>query len=209
MGVVSMADAWPAAGRPFTTDELDRMPDDGRRYELLDGVLAVSHRPGPVQQVVATRLAAALLVACPQNMLVIPEPVVQLSRTAELAPDIAVARREQAGGAKLTEPPLLIVEIRSPGAVLIDLDRRKAAYQAFGVRSYWIVIPDTRRPGLSALGLAGGRYEQVAHAVGNEAFRARQPFPVEVVPGRLVAGLRPRGPSGPDFATLPESADQR
>ena len=42
MSVVTIAEAWPSAGRPFTVAELDRIPDDGRRYELLDGVLVVS-----------------------------------------------------------------------------------------------------------------------------------------------------------------------
>jgi hypothetical protein len=28
---------WPATGRPMTVDDLDRMPDDGPRYEFLDG----------------------------------------------------------------------------------------------------------------------------------------------------------------------------
>jgi hypothetical protein len=42
MSVVTIAEAWPAAGRPFTVAELDRMPDDGRRYELLGGALVVS-----------------------------------------------------------------------------------------------------------------------------------------------------------------------
>ena len=42
MSVVTITEAWPAAGRPFTVAELDRMPDDGRRYELLDGALVVS-----------------------------------------------------------------------------------------------------------------------------------------------------------------------
>ena|SRR5689334_14791655 len=46
MSVVSIAEAWPSPGKPFTVAELDRMPDDGHRYELLDGVLVVS--PGPV-----------------------------------------------------------------------------------------------------------------------------------------------------------------
>lgn len=45
MNAVSIAEAWPAAGRPFTVAELDRMPEDGRRYELLEGVLVVSPRP--------------------------------------------------------------------------------------------------------------------------------------------------------------------
>ena len=50
MSVVTIAEAWPAAGRPFTVADLDRIPDDGRRYELLDGALIVSPRPTTVHQ---------------------------------------------------------------------------------------------------------------------------------------------------------------
>ena len=57
MTVVTNARAWPAAGRPFTVGDLDRMPDDGRRYELLDGALIVSPRPATIHQMVAFRLA--------------------------------------------------------------------------------------------------------------------------------------------------------
>jgi hypothetical protein len=53
MSVVTIAEAWPAAGRPFTVAELDRMPDDGRRCELLDGALVVSPRPTTIHQFVA------------------------------------------------------------------------------------------------------------------------------------------------------------
>ena len=67
MSVVSYAPAWPARGQPFTVDDLDRLPDDGRRYELLDGVLIVSPRPTTVQaarpfpvRVVPARLLAGL-----------------------------------------------------------------------------------------------------------------------------------------------------
>jgi Uma2 family endonuclease len=192
MSFVSIAEAWPPAGQPFTTAELDRMPDDGRRYELIDGVLVVSPRPGTIHQVVAMRLAAALHAGCPDGMLVIPEPAVQLSRTTEFAPDITVAREEDVGAAKLTAPPLLAVEVHSPSTALIDLTRKKAAYAAFGVPSYWIVVPDTRRPELSVFELTGGHYERAGYAAGDEAFRAARPFPVELVPARLVAGLRPR-----------------
>jgi len=52
-----------------------------------------------------------------------------------------------ASRAKLAEPPLLVVEIRSPSTAVIDLNRKKAAYERFGVRSYWIVNPT--RLGLS------------------------------------------------------------
>jgi hypothetical protein len=44
-----IAVAWPAGGRPFTVADLDRMPDDGHRYELLDGALIGSPRPANSQ----------------------------------------------------------------------------------------------------------------------------------------------------------------
>lgn len=59
MAVMSIAEAWPAAGRPFTVADLDRMPDDGHRYELLDGALIVSPRPTNPHQEVAMELATS------------------------------------------------------------------------------------------------------------------------------------------------------
>jgi hypothetical protein len=58
MVVMSIAESWPRAGQPFTIAELDRMPDDGRRYELLDGVLIVSPRPVVLHQEVVSGSAS-------------------------------------------------------------------------------------------------------------------------------------------------------
>lgn len=76
MVVMSAIEAWPAAGQPFTVDELDLMPDDGRRYELLDGVLIVSPRPSVTHQEVAMELAVQLGAACPPELRVVAEPAV-------------------------------------------------------------------------------------------------------------------------------------
>ena len=191
MSVVSIAEAWPSPGKPFTVAELDRMPDDGHRYELLDGVLVVSPRPGNPHQEVAAELLGLLRAACPAGMRALPEPAVQVSRTTEFAPDLVVIRQEQVTAAKCTEPPLLVVEVRSPSTALIDLNRKKAAYERFGVPSYWVVIPDQGRPELIAFELRDGRYQEAARVSGDEVFAARRPFGVEVVPARLVAGLQP------------------
>ncbi len=189
MAVVSNARAWPAAGHPFTVDELDRMPDDGRRYELLDGVLIVSPRPSTVHQLVAFRLARDLDQSCPDGLFVVPEPAVQLSHQTEFDPDVVVVRCQDVGAAKVTAPPLLAVEVRSPSTALIDLNRKKAAYEAFGVASYWIVVPDRACAELIVFELRDGRYQEVAHVTGDEGLRLERPFRVEVVPARLVAGL--------------------
>ena len=143
MSVVSIAEAWPSPGKPFTVAELDRMPDDGHRYELLDGALAVSPRPGnPHQEVVAVSCSACSGRACPPECARCPEPAVQVSPTTEFAPDLVVIGQDQVTAVKCTEPPLLVVEVRSPSTALIDLNAKKAAYERFGVPSYWVVIPD-------------------------------------------------------------------
>jgi hypothetical protein len=50
MSAVTIDEAWPGFGRPFTVAELDQMPSDGHRYELVDGALVVSPRPTTVHQ---------------------------------------------------------------------------------------------------------------------------------------------------------------
>jgi Uma2 family endonuclease len=191
MGVMAIAEAWPPAGRPFTVTELDRMPDDGRRYELVDGVLVVSPRPIMAHQEVAAELLVLLRRECPAELRAVAEPAVQLSARTEFDPDIVVVRRGQLARAKVTEPPYLVVEVRSPKTALVDLNTKKAAYEQFDVDSYWIVVPDVARPELVVFELRDGRYEQVGHVIGDQPFRTTRPFPVEVVPARLVAGLLP------------------
>jgi Uma2 family endonuclease len=196
MSVVSYVDAWPARGQPFTVDDLDRLPDDGRRYELLDGVLIVSPRPTTVHQLAAGRLVMLLGTACPEDLCVVPEPAVQLSNNTEFDPDVVVVRLDEMGGAKLTASPLLVIEIRSPSTALIDLNRKKTAYQEFGVRAYWIVNPDPREPSLTAFELRDGRYGPPVTVTGTDSLDAEQPFPVRVVPARLLAGLPGRPETG-------------
>jgi Uma2 family endonuclease len=189
MSVVTIPEAWPAAGRPFTVADLDRMPDDGRRYELLDGTLVVSPRPSTVHQLAVSRLLVLLSNSCPEGLAVLAEPAVELSDLTEFDPDIVVVRQQDVGGAKFTAPPMLIVEVRSPSTALIDLNRRKAAYERFGVASYWVVVPDRDKPELIVFGLRDGRYQEVGHVSGDQRFAARTPFSVVVAPSQLAGGL--------------------
>ncbi|MGH3158510.1 MAG: Uma2 family endonuclease [Streptosporangiaceae bacterium] len=184
---MSIAEAWPGAGRPFTVEELDRMPDDGHRYELLDGSLVVSPRPGLLHQAVAGELFFVLRLACPPGLRVIPEPAVQLSPDTEFVPDIAVVDEGQITGAKCLRPPLLAVEVRSPSTALIDLNRKKHAYERFGVPSYWIMVPDQAAPELIVFELQDGRYAQTADVTGDAVLRALRPFAVDITPRELLA----------------------
>jgi Uma2 family endonuclease len=190
MDTVTIAEAWPQYGREFTIEDLDRMPSDGHRYELLDGTLIVSPAPGLPHQRVAVVLTHILELACPDDLVVFPNVNVRFAAASALEPDAVVARPPDVSGARLLAVPLLVAEVLSPDSALRDLNLKKAAYERFGVPSYWVVDPDLGRPSLRAFELADGAYAEVARVTGDQAFRAQRPFGVEVVPGRLVAKLR-------------------
>jgi Uma2 family endonuclease len=192
MKVVTITDAWPKPGEPFTVSDLDRMPDDGHRYELLDGTLIVSPAPGLPHQRVAVTLCHALELACPEDLIVFPNVGMRLGARSALEPDAVVARRADVSGVRLTRPPLLVAEILSPDSALRDLNLKKAAYERFGVPSYWVIDPDLDRPSLRAFQLVDGEYREAADVAGDAAFCAEEPFRVEIVPSRLVAKLRSR-----------------
>ena len=192
MKVVTITDAWPKPGEPFTVSDLDRMPDDGHRYELLDGTLIVSPAPGLPHQRVAVTLCHALELACPEDLIVFPNVGMRLGARSALEPDAVVARRADVSGVRLTRPPLLVTEILSPDSALRDLHLKKAAYERFGVPSYWVIDPDLDRPSLRAFQLVDGEYREAADVAGDAAFCAEEPFRVEIVPSRLVAKLRSR-----------------
>ncbi len=191
MVAMTIADAWPTTSREFTVDDLDRTPEDGRRYELVDGVLIVSPAPSLLHQAVLMELGVLLHNACPGDLYLIPGPGVRMSTSSELIPDLAVARLRDFAERRLTGPPLLAVEVRSPSTALFDLNTKKAVYERFGIESYWIVVPDADQPELMVFELRAGRYQQIAYVTGDEPFHAERPFPVEVVPSRLVPRFVP------------------
>lgn len=184
-------------GRPFTTDDLDEMPDDGRRYELVDGELLVSPGPAWRHQEAAGSLYLALRAACPNELRVVIAPfAVRPDRHNELQPDVLVARYADltAGGGPvkaLSAAPVLAVEVISPSSRLIDPNLKKALYARLGVRSFWLIDPDPASPELVAYELAAGEYREVARVSGAEPYEAREPFPVTIVPAELVRGLLP------------------
>jgi Uma2 family endonuclease len=190
MGTVTLTDAWPAYGEQFSIDDLDRMPDDGHRYELLDGTLIVSPAPGMPHQRVVAVLIVLLEQACPEDLVVFPNVNVRLDTATALEPDVVVARPTDPGGARLVGPPLLAVEILSPDSALRDLNLKKAAYERYGVPCYWVIDPDLGQPALRAFELSGGIYREIANVTGDQVFQARRPFALQVVPGHLTAKLR-------------------
>ena len=75
----------------LTIDMLDDLPDDGTRYELLEGVLLVTPAPSFAHQVVATRLASMLTSALRgSDATVVAIGAIQRGRHTQLQPDVLV-----------------------------------------------------------------------------------------------------------------------
>ena len=174
-------------GARLTEDDLVHMPDDGHRYELIDGVLLVTPAPNVVHQWCVVSIVALLHTARTQEHLVLVAPFdVRLSQFTVVQPDVLVARKSDLTDARLEGAPVLAVEIQSPSTRRIDLGTKRLTYEAAGAPAYWLVDPDV--PSLTVLHLEDGRYAEHAVGTGDEAYGAELPFPVTVGPAQLLAG---------------------
>ena len=190
MSLVELVPAQPAVpwrpSDPLTRDDLERMPTDGHRYELIDGALLVTPAPAFAHQIVVVNLVVQLKLAMPPELCVLPAPFdVVLASDTIVQPDILVAHRDAFTKRDLPGPPLLAVEVLSPSTRRIDVMLKFSRYEAAGCAAYWVVDPDT--PSLIAWELRDGAYTQVAKVVGDQEARLTSPFDVTVVPADLIS----------------------
>lgn len=179
--------AMPQGAQDWTVDDLDRLPDDGLQYELLDGLLLVTPAPVPLHQRAIGRLFLLLEAACPPWMEVFFSPLDwRPDRFTSLQPDLLVVRNEDVGPKNVTEPLQLAVEVLSPSTRRKDLMLKHSKYRDAGVIAYWVFDPDPTGPSLTAFDLDGGDYVVATQAGGDEIVLLRRPFEVEVTPTRLI-----------------------
>ncbi|MEV5538590.1 Uma2 family endonuclease [Saccharopolyspora shandongensis] len=173
---------------PMTVDELERLPDDGRRYELVDGRLDVSPSPARKHSRIENRLAYLLTDSAPDEYEVLQGAGINLNadRTHHRIPDVLV-RRDEDDEPHLTRPPLLAVEVVSPERVLRDHHTKRREYAKFGIQAYWIITPEEEKPGIVELRLEDGEYREVQQVLSEDAFATDFPFPVKIVPHWLLA----------------------
>jgi len=136
-----------AADPRVTFAELQRWPDDGRRYELYDGEVIVVPSPFPRHQRVAMHVGEILAeyervyggveFSVPIDIVFDEHNVVQ--------PDVVYFREERREVVEDWEPtraaPDLAVEVLSRSTEARDRGRKMQLLARFGVQEYWIVDP--------------------------------------------------------------------
>ena len=178
------------ARRPFSLAEYEALPDDGNRYELIDGTVYVSPAPAWAHQVALGELHVVLHRAAPPDIAVVETPGYHAGPLSLLIPDLVVARHPAPGEKYVTEPPLLLVEALSPSSRTHDRVRKLRVYERAGAAAYWILDPDPADPSLLVFARVNGRLAEHAHVRGAEPYAATVPFAVTVVPAHLVGGLQ-------------------
>ena len=127
----------------YTVDDLEQFPNDGNRYELLEGVLLVTPAPGAPHQLVASRIMSRLFGALMDPGIahvVGPGAVVRMPRT-QLEPDILVypSRFPPTTDWRKIDEHWLAVEVLSRSSRLYDREFKRNAYFTLGVQSVWLV----------------------------------------------------------------------
>jgi len=144
--------AMPAPIAEWTVDMLDALPDDGQRYELVDGVVYVTPSPNEGHQDVARllsiRLSAYLDDSDIGKVMISPSDVWRGERRRNrVQPDVYVVRRVD--GKRAPYPYhlrdlLLAIEVVSPSNPLLDYQIKRDLYLREGVGEYWVVHPEAR-----------------------------------------------------------------
>lgn len=173
----------------WTREERDALPDDGNRYELIDGALVVTPSPRWWHQEAAFELAHLLRQNLPAGMRVLMAPMdVNLAVDTVVQPDVLVIDENQRGAEHIDGRPLLAVEVLSPSSQTIDRTVKFDRYRRAGTPSFWLVEPASSTggtPSLTAFELDGEQYRQVAHVVGDQSWTAHLPFEVTITPAAL------------------------
>ena len=127
-------------------EDLERLPDDGKRYEIIEGALYEMPAPGVDHAAIVMNLIGLLLpVITGMGGRLFTSPIdVRFYGADPVQPDLLAVlpgwsgtwRRRSVGGA-----PDLLIEVLSPSNRGHDLLTKRALYARAGVREYWIVNP--------------------------------------------------------------------
>ncbi len=138
---------YTAAKPKLTYQYYAQLPDDGNRYELINGELIIVAAPLTIHQKVNANISSQLIAFVEKNKLgqVFYAPIdVVLSSHNTLQPDIIFIEKKRK--AIITEKningaPDLVIEILSPSSFYYDLFDKKELYEQHGVKEYWLVDP--------------------------------------------------------------------
>jgi Uma2 family endonuclease len=178
-------------GRPWTIDDLHKLPENGNRYEIADGSLLVSPAPSVSHGRVNERLRRILERQAPPgtSVLAVGLGIDIHRRRTYYVPDLLIVPESalEDGDADNLQPAdvLLVAEVLSPSNAGKDLVQKRHDYAVAGIPRYWIVDP--RDETIIVLALPDGAtvYEEEIVARTGEPWSTDTPYPLTIDPAAI------------------------
>jgi Uma2 family endonuclease len=164
----------------WTYDDYVALPEDGNRYEIIDGVIYRIPMPETIHQACSVRIAYYFFesVDLANVGYVLTAPMdVKLSSGTTVQPDLIVVLNHKLSiitDANINGTPDLLVEILSPGTKTYDRTKKLQTYQKNTVPEYWIANPKTKE--VEVLVLENGVYRSLG------VFSGQATLPSQVLP---------------------------
>ena len=183
--MVVRADQMPGPAQGcWTYEDYAALPEDGNRYEVIDGILYLMPGPTSVHQAVLSWFVYYLMshVQVPGLGRVFAAPLdVLLPQAQPVQPDIVVVLNHKLhliSERGIEGPPDLVVEIASPGTRTHDRSTKLSVYARSGVPEYWLAEPTDQT--IELLVLEDGVYRSLG------VFTGAALLPSRILPGLLV-----------------------
>jgi Uma2 family endonuclease len=178
---------WIAPDGPWTEPDLHLFPQDGHRYEIVDGGLHVTPPLDNAHEMIVRALTTTLRGAAPTGWWVASRLGIEIGAS-NLVPDVTVLR-PHSSGAIWNHPAdvALVVEVETAATSRYDRLLKPALYAEAGIPAYWRVEPDLDEPLLHIYTLAAdGGYALHRTVQGDQLVALDSPFPVRVTPSTWV-----------------------
>jgi Uma2 family endonuclease len=172
------------ATKIWTYEEYLALPDDGNRYEIIEGELYVTPAPNTDHQHISSELHFLLKEFVRRNQLGVvyyaPYEVHLSETTRPVQPDLLFIRTEnepKGGTPYFVGVPDLVIEILSKSSIRTDNNSKFNAYEKAGIPEYWIVDPKAHT--VRVFVLEEGIYQVWGEYSGDE-----------VITSKVLAGLK-------------------
>jgi Uma2 family endonuclease len=175
----------PGSPYTWTYSEYARFPDDGKRYEVIDGEVLVTPAPSPRHQDVLARLMIALerYVAEQRVGKIFYDIDLLIVSGQFLRPNMLFVPNDARDGISdrgMEKAPGLVVEILSPTSAAIDRVKKPRRYGDFGVPEYWVVDPEEKAVWVWRFASGGKDAERLTERLTWQPAGAAEPFELEL-----------------------------
>ncbi len=167
---------WSAPDGRWSEPDLHLFPQDGHRYEIVDGSLHVTPPATPAHDSTVDEVVIALRTAAPPDWWVCARLGVGID-SSSLVPDVTVLRPRSSGGIWVDPADVaLVVEVESPETRRYDCLLKPALYASAGIPAYWRVEPGVA---LVVYSLDGAAYRETRRVEGAEV-KLDAPYPMKL-----------------------------